>query len=221
MPNQTQMFTLKQLNNSTYSLKLTGENYKYVYKSILKIIKSSHYDYDTNSILITSEKITTLKKYILSLNDKKLSYSQCIQLISDLSKQLTYLHHLNYGFYGFDLNDILTIDNHFFICNTQYLVPLTDNLILFDYPIKQPYFSSPEIIKLTTLPSEINFKCSFYSLGILVVFCLLNNYLLVANEIKTSEEINKILSPLKNTKMYWFIKRCLDDDINKRTLLLI
>jgi len=190
-------FSLSKINVFTYNLKINGENYKTIYKSILKIIKSSHFDYTSNSLLIKCEKITTLKKYILSLNNKKLSYGQCIQLIDDLSKQIKYLHAIDYGFYGFDLNDILTVDDHFFVCNPKYLVSLTDDLIFFDYPIEQPYFSSPEIIKLTTLPSEINYRCSYYSLGALIIFCLLNNYLLVGNEIKTAEEIDKIFAGLK------------------------
>jgi hypothetical protein len=211
----TNSFILTKLNTSTFSLKIHGDGYKYIYKSILKIIKSSNFDYDTNSILISCEKVTLLKScYLLSHND-------CIQLINDISKQIVFLHTMDYGFYGFDLNDILMIDNHFVICSTHYFVPLTDDLIYFHHPIKRPYFSSPEIIELTTLPSEIHYKCVFYSLGVLVVFCLLNNYLLVGNEIKSEEEIDIIISPLKNAKIYWFIKRCLYDDITKRMLLLI
>jgi hypothetical protein len=71
------------------------------------------------------------------------------------------------------------------------------------------------------LPSEVDYKCCYYSLGSLVVFSLLHIYLLVGNELKTSEEINEIIEPLYNTKIYWFLKRCLDDDINNRKLLLV
>jgi hypothetical protein len=128
---------------------------------------------------------------------------------------------MNYGFYGFSINDILVVDGLFLFCNTQYLVPLQNENFIFIEPISTPYFSSPEIFKLRTLPSEINYKCCYYSLGLLVVFCLLNNYLLVGNELKTTEEIENILNPLFNTKIYWFIKRCIVPDINKRILLLI
>ena len=38
---------------------------------------------------------------------------------------------------------------------------------------------------------------------------------------KEIEEIEKVIKPLYNTKMYWFIKRCLEPNINKRELLLI
>jgi len=45
--------------------------------------------------------------------------------------------------------------------------------------------------------------------------------LLVGNEIKTSDEIENVLASYKNTKIYWFIKRCLNEKIDKRKLLLI
>jgi hypothetical protein len=89
------------------------------------------------------------------------------------------------------------------------------------YPILKPYFSNPEIFELKVLPTKINYKCIYYSLGSLIVFSLLNSYLLVANELKTSEEIDFIIQPIYNTKIYWFIKRSLEQDINKRRLLLI
>ena len=113
------------------------------------------------------------------------------------------------------------VDGLFLLCNTQYLFPLQDEHFIFIEPIEKPYFSSPEIFKLTILPSEINYKCGYYSLGVLVVFCLLNIYLLVGNELKSPEEIEIIIKPFINTKIYWFIKRCLEPDINKRILLLI
>ena len=68
---------------------------------------------------------------------------------------------------------------------------------------------------------EISKKCCYYSLGLLVVFLIMNKYLLVGNEFKTSKEIDNIIQPLYNTKIYWFLKRCLDDDINNRKLLLV
>ena len=88
-------------------------------------------------------------------------------------------------------------------------------------PFEHPYFSNPELLDLNVLPYEISKKCCYYSLGALIVFSLLNKYLLVGNELKTSQEIDKILEPLNNTKIYWFLKRCLDNDINNRKLLLV
>lgn len=214
-------YELTTINDFTYNLKINGEFEYQLYYIIEKMLKSSHYDDETNSIFFSAENVIPLKTYIINKKDKKLSYATCIKLIDDLSKQLFCLNNLGYGIYGFDINDILIIDNTFIFCSTQYLLELENNHIIFTSIIKKPYFSNPELFKLTSLPSKINNNCCYYSLGLLVVFLLMNKYLLVGNEFKTSKEIDNILQPIYNTKIYWFLKRCLDDDINNRKLLLV
>jgi hypothetical protein len=205
-------YILKPINECTYNLKINGEYNIYLYKLIKKFIKTSNFDYETSSIYFCAENITPLKDLI---KNNSLSHNKCIKLIYDLTNQILYLKKLGYSFYGFDINDILVVDELFMFCSAEYVVPLVNELIIFYSPIKQAYFSNPELYNLTTLPSEISYKCCYYSLGTLVVYCLLNAYI---NKI---EEIEKVIEPLYNTKIYWFIKRCLDPDINKRELLLI
>lgn len=217
----TNSYNLIPINEFTYRLKINGDYIDKVYNTIQKMLKSCHFDHETNSIFFSAENVIPFKKYILNKKEKKLSHGECIKLIDDLSKQILYLNKLDLGFYGFDIGDILTIDKTFIICSTQFLLPLDNNSIIFTSPIKHPYFSNPELFELTSLPAEINYKCCYYSLGLLVVFSLLNIYLLVGNELKTSDEVNKIIEPLYNTKIYWFLKRCLDDNINNRKLLLV
>ena len=211
-------YVLKQINEFTYSLKIHGRHISQIYKLIKKIIISSYYDSETESIFFSAENVMAFNQYI---KNHTLKLNQCIKMMNDLTYQMNYLKNINYGFCGFDANDIIIIDNLFLFCNTQYLFPLQeDNFVLIE-PMNNPYFSNPEIIKLTTLPAEINYKCCYYSLGVLVVFCLLNNYLLVSNELKTPEEIENIMKPIFNTKIYWFLKRCLEPNLEKRVLLLI
>ena len=214
-------YDLTQINEYTYSLKIHGHNIIPLYQTIINMLKNAYYDNETETIIFTAENIKPLKKILFNKNDNKMGLNQCIKMIDELTKQISYLKTINYGFYGFDINDILVIDGIFLFCNTQYLYPLYKDNFLFIEPLSQPYFSSPEIIKLTILPTEINNKCSYYSLGVLVVFCLLNNYLLVSNELKTPEEIDNIMKPIFNTKIYWFLKRCLEPNLEKRVLLLI
>ena len=211
-------YDLKQINEFTYSLKIHGQHILPLYKTIKKILKTAYYDSETESIFFSAEKVITFKQYI---SNRKLEIKQCIKMIDELTKQMIYLKSMDYGFYGFGVNDILIVDNLFLFCSTQYLIPLQKDHFIFIEPISNPYFSSPEIIGITTLPSEINYKCCYYSLGVLVVFCLLHNYLLVGNELKSTEEIECILMPFLNTKIYWFIKRCLEPKVEKRILLLI
>lgn len=217
----TNSYNLIKINDFTYSLKINGDFDNQLYNTIQKLLQTSHFDRETNTIFFSAENVIPFKTYILNQKNTRLSHSQCIKLIDDLSKQILYLHKLGVGFYGFDISDILTIDNTFVFCSTQYLLPLDNESIVFTSPINRPYFSNPELFKLTSLPSEISIKSCYYSLGLLVVFSLLNTYLLVGNEFKTDSEIDLILEPLNNTKIYWFIKRCLDNDVNKRKLLLV
>jgi hypothetical protein len=185
------------------------------------MLKSTHYDSETKSMFFSAEKVIPLKTFLLDNQENKLDTGICIKMIDDLTKQMNYLKKYNYGFYGFNINDILVIDGTFVFCSTEYLKPLIGDNFIFVSPINHAYFSNPELLKLTTLPSEIDYKCSYYSLGVLVIYCLLNKYLLVGNEIKSDEIVDKTLEPLKNTKIYWFLKRCLDEKIDKRKLLLI
>ena len=214
-------YELRKINEFTYSLKLFGDATSPMYKTIKRQVKSVQYDYETGSIFFSAEEVKPLKEYLLNSCDKRVTYNICIKMIDELTRQMTHLNNLSYGFYGIDINDIMVIDDIFIFCSCEHLMPIIENDIKFYAPIKTPYFSNPEILKLTTLPGSINYKCSYYSLGTLVVFCFLKEYLLVGNEVKSDEEIENIIGHLKNTKLYWFIKRCLDDKIDKRSLLLI
>jgi len=214
-------YELSQINEFTYSLKIYGEATNPMYKTIKRLVKSVQYDYETNSIFFSAEEVKPLKEYLLNSYDQRISYNNCIKMIDELTRQMTHLNNLSYGFYGIDIRDIMVVDGTFIFCSCEHLMPIIENEIQFYAPIKSPYFSNPEILKLTTLPGSINYKCSYYSLGTLVVFCLLKQYLLVGNEVKSVEEIENVIGHLKNTKLYWFIKRCLDDKIDKRLLLLI
>lgn len=221
MPNNN--YTFIPVNDSTYRLKINGELCHKLYEVIQKMLKSSYLEAETNTLLFSAEKVVPFQTYLLTQPDKRLSYARCVHLIDDLSKQMMYLNKNGYGFYGFNVGDILTIDNSFFFCSAECLLPLWNDCFLFTAPIKQPYpyFANPELFKLTKLPAQIHYKCGYYSLGVLVVLSLLHVYLLVGNDLKTAKEMNDILEPIRDTKMFWFLKRCMNDDIHQRQLLLV
>lgn len=204
------MYILTPINEFNYSLKVDGEQTNKLYKSIKKLIPNARVD--DKSLFFSAERVTT------HITPKDILY---IKFLRDISIQIHTLWKLGLTFYGFDIQDVLRIDNTFIICNTTYLMPIHDEHITFIAPMKKPYFSNPELLTLTTLPTQIHCKCFYYSLGVFITYCLTNQYLLVGNEIKSATEINDILEPFYNTKIYWFLKRSLHQDINKRSLLLI
>jgi len=211
----------KNKNGSTYSLKIHGEYNDVLYSVLVELLPNSFYDEESKSVFFVAEHVQKLSSFLLE-SQMKISVKSCINMIDTLSHEIILLKKIEYGFYGLDLDDMLVIDNNIFInCSCNYLLPLVEDHLFFYGPFDIPFFGNPEINEVKNLPYVIPFESFYYSLGVLVVFCLFNNYLLVGNEIKSEEEICEILSPLYNTKLYGFLKRCFNGKSEKRTLLLI
>ena len=101
------------INDFTYKLTIYGDNITPLYQNIKKIVKSAHYDSESNSIFFSAEHVLTFKEHLLSQHETQQHYRTCIKMIDDLTRQIMSLKQLGYGFYGFEINDILTIDNNF------------------------------------------------------------------------------------------------------------
>ena len=198
------------------------DNIYLLFMYFLEQTPSATYNEYTNTIFFTAESVETLEEYLIYDKQMKMSHSTCIRMLDQLTKQIHHCKKRNYGFYGLNINDILVINKStFIIVNATFLLPIIKDKIYFLSPIEKPYFLDPHLFKLTKLPSSIHYKCIYYSLGVLLVFCLLNNYLLVGNEEKSESEIETVLLPIKDTKLYWFLKRCFHPDRANRILLLI
>jgi hypothetical protein len=227
---ETKGYKIIQTNKTdSYTLYIKGDHKYDIYLSISEtdILSNTFYDDDYDDykqeskeyIIFTAETVDTLTSF-LKKSGNKLTMDQSIKMINDLSKQFAYLELSNFAFYGFDLDDILVINESiFFIANTRYLLDIEETNIHFYRPIVLPYFSSPEVVKLTNLPSKVNYRSSYYSLGSLILFCLLNQH--ITSELKTGATVDTMLQPICHTKMYWFLKRCFLPNSEKRILLFI
>ena len=215
-------YSIKRVSDYGYNLQLDGENFDPLFQYALYYLSACFNDEIMNAMFFTATSVTTLKEHLADYSFK-LSHCKCIEIIDELTKQLSHLKKVGYGFYGFNIEDILVVNGcKFVICNSRCLLPINANNMLYFYePIDNPQFIDPSMFKLTTLPAKIHYNCVYYSLGVLIVFCLLNVYLLVGNEEKTDLELERILSPIKNTKIYWFLKRLMDSDMEHRICLLI
>jgi len=218
-------YQIKQLGDYSYSLVSNGKYSLQLYSSIIKshILTSAFHDPRKNSIFFTAASVQTLSEYLKTRTNNKMSERECAKLIYNISSQIQYLEENEYVLYGYNLNDILVINEQtFIVANPQYILPLESETksILFCSPIIKPVFSSFELLELTNLPSSIHYKSSYYSLGVLVAFCILNKNL-IHNGLTTDKELEKNLNPIKYSKVYWFIKRCLNKKYEQRVLLFI
>ena len=127
---------------------------------------------------------------------------------------------MGYGFYAFDKNDILVIDGNFIFCDTKHILPIVETIDSSIFVIKFikniPYYASPEITQIHKLPTNIHYNTCYYSLGMILVEILLHE-----KASRLEYNMDSLLSTIKLTKWFWFLKRCFQNDIKKRTLLLI
>jgi hypothetical protein len=167
------------------------------------------------SISFTAETVKPLSTF---LKKGKLTNQETIKMIHDLSKQIAYLETNLLAFYGYELDDILVInEDTFFIASIKCLKKIDKTKCIYFYnPIDIPYFSNPELNELTKLPAKIDYRSSYYSLGALILFCSTNIY--IFSELK---ETDTILLPIYYTKWYWFLRRCFLQDSKQRILLFI
>jgi serine/threonine protein kinase len=182
-----------------------------------------HDEDDKQSIIFTAESITPLTANAVKCNIK--------QMIKCISKQLEYFHNNNLAFYGFDKDDIIVInDTLFLIVNNKYCKTLDkERKITFYGPFSKPYFSSPELTNLKCLPALIDYQTSYYSLGAIIVYYLFDIILSFKNQtepivpigLKRESLEDKVFESILNTKLYWFLKRCLNDNPKKRILLFL
>ena len=219
---ETNNYKVTKNSSFNFNIQIKGAHNDKILKSLSKTRILNNSFIDNDSMHFTAERIETLKDFLLKQPNTKLTNIGCIKLLKTITKQIKYLESINATFYGLNIEDILVIDEiNYIIVSGEYILPIQDNNISFYNPFSRPYFSSPEILKLTNLPSNIDYRCCYYSLGALLVFCILNTNLLVGNEIKSDKDIEILLVPIYDTNVYWFLKRCLNSDILKRILLLV
>jgi hypothetical protein len=183
---------------------------------------------EENKLHFHAESVCLLDKFLdknkKQINNQQINmnFEKILCLLFSISKQMECLEQKGYTFYGLNLKDIIVINNtYFFILNTNVLVPIEDSNISFYYPFEKPYFTSPEILAIDTLPTKISFKSIYYSLGALIIFCLFDINILKGNDFLSDLEIDAILLKIYGTKLFWCLKRTLMHNYSERHLLYI
>lgn len=210
-------YILTHVKDFNYTLLINDNKNFLVYEAILLFINGYK---NPQKVFFTASEINILS-YYLKNNNGKLSEKMIIKMISDLAIQLIYYNKMGYNLYGLDLDDIIVIDNNYILTNLSYMLPIKNEYMEIFLPLKKPYFSNPEIFKIKELPSKVSIKSVYYSIGLLVVYCLINEYLLVGNELMLNKEIKDKLCKIYGRKIYWFLLRCLEDNPDNRQMLLI
>tara|TARA_B110000977_G_C10957275_1_gene447121 strand:+ start:337 stop:984 length:648 start_codon:yes stop_codon:yes gene_type:complete len=175
---------------------------------------------DVNTDIISSKdlkikvkKVRTLEQF-LSNSHHVLDYNIATKLTLDLVRQILYLEENKIAFSYLDPQDIIVLNNDIFlILNQSNMYSIEDNKIVINKPYDISAFMAPKIKTNTVLPLKIYFTEVYYSIGVLLVYCLFNKM------IEGRTELRKALGPIYATRLYWFIDKCLIKEPHKRRLM--
>jgi len=214
--------SITSLSKFNYKLHLKSSPNDRFLKSILHMIPNS------GGAIIKSVNgycIDFCAQSVQHLTDFKenLDYNFVISLIYYLNKQHAFLSKkYNYGLFYLDLRDIIVIDSSIFICINPEVVKNINSLgeFVFYSPFSRnskSAFFSPELLALDKIPSSVDCKCFYYSLGALAIYCLFNKNIKGLDVI----DVKYILNPICQTKLYWMLLKATESNCERRTLIYI
>lgn len=202
--------TVNKLKENEYSIKNDTEfNLKILSNFFNKsdIISSSK-----KEIKFKALEVNTLKS-VLKKQDNKLEYMAVVNLLHNLASIKKELEKNSLMFVNLDIDDIIVIDsNKFLFINYNNIYKLdANNEITVDSVMEKSELNGEEIDEFHEIPLKISIKSVYYNIGNLLVYCLFNKVY------KDEETIN----PIYYTKLYWFLMRCLNKELNDRVFLFI
>ena len=204
------MIQITKINKQLISIKFNKEKITNYFLILLKSIgELSFFNKIVNTLEIKINAFS-IEKLIL----ENINYEMSLEMIYCLSLQQKILEKLGYTFFSFHPEDIIMINNKYFICiNEKHICLLKNNCFSLQIPFSKNNFCSPELMEVENIPNYSINKLSFnYSLASFIYFCFFRE--------KYREKENN-LEKIKNTKLYWFFKNNLIKDYCKRKILMI
>ena len=207
--------TIKKLKDNKYKLDYEEGNYKHFWKFVKELIGEKNNNFEAHSVVSLKELLKE-KKNMLSYHHLSLFFKQ-------VGNQYVNLEKNGYGKVFIDLDDIVVIhkneekrDSIFLCLGLEDVYEIEKNEIKINFPYKKSRnstFFSPELKKGKKFPIKIKKQSCIFSLCALIVSCIKLNFNL--------ENIKEELSSLDQTKLYYALLRCLEDDAYNRYYLWI
>lgn len=143
----------------------------------------------------------------VTLEKRKLTYYEAIKMVYDIEVQIKLLENNNQGLLLLSIDDIYIINNHYIIVNNANIFSLVQGKLFINRPFnnKSP-FLAPEFNGVTKIPIKSNKSVSYYSFALMII-----NLMGISNDLKD----------IKNTKLYYMLKRCLNKEPTNRFFLYI
>ena len=165
----------------------------------------------------------------------KLTYNLALKMTHNLVTQLNYLiTQFSKTFLGFSPKNLIVIDKSKFVyLSDEFLLDIiknnndddNDEKLLIKSPFtRDDFFLAPELLSVKEIPSFVNYKVSYFSLSLLILYTLLgDDDFIYSEDLQEKDKISHRMETLiiKNTKLYWLLERCLVEEPKNRSILFI
>jgi hypothetical protein len=222
--------------NSIFKIQFRFTAYSLI-NSLLKtrIILGGSTDETYKTILFKANSVKTLEEYkndkMKSQGKKNLSVPDLANMLINLVVQLNYLISIeSQTIIGYNPSDIIVInDEKFVFLGNELITNINveeDETFIISYPFTtRDFFVSPELLRIKEIPSKVHYKTAYFSLGVLLIYMLLEDDEFYADYLKHKKS-NKIMEslkshPIKDTRIYWLLSRCLVEEPKNRSIILI
>lgn len=232
-------FQIIQEKNNMFTIQFSGYNSELIINSITKtrILLGTTSTDNFKTLIFKASSVKSLEQFKKELfettGSHSLSPNLAAKLAADLGRQLNYLiSRCNVTIMGFAAENVIVVDDTKFIYLAgDYLAEIDQNncTVMMCFPI-EPYafYTAPELLQLTELPSYVNYKTCYFSFGCLLLYALSENNEFYTEYIKETDTLrHKIIMEylnrlsIRRTKLYWFIERCLVVEPENRCILFI
>lgn len=213
---KTDNYSIQYLHNHFYEI-IFVEPSKHLIQSLVNtnLILGASVTPEYMSIRFKSSSIAKYKSSHIGLEISVLA-----KIMSDLSTQLSYLNTFcQKSFLGFSPKHLFVLDETTWIyLSDEFLFDITEQGKLeVLYPFNHTdFYMAPELYQIKEIPSKVPLQVAYYSLGVLIILASYPNSI----EIQEPEQLFKEVY-WKGTKFYYFIKRCIETEPQKRYILFL
>jgi hypothetical protein len=231
---KSEHYDIYKLDESIYKIQFRYTSYALINSLVKsKLIIGSSTDDNYRTIQFKANTVKTLKEYLdgyeIKKGKKKMLVSDIAKVIRSLVQQLSYLVNSFSTILGYNMEDIIVInDEKFAFLGSEFVAKIDPDthMAMICCPFyPNDFFISPEILNITELPSYVHFKTSYFSMSCLIIKLLLDDdefYIEYLKDKSPSKILNYLNNhPIRETKMYWLLSRCLVELPNNRSIILI
>ena len=232
------IYSLSTYDTKTDDNNITHNNHP-MYNILFQYFQSN--EVEMSRFISSKESIYSLSNMVLHKHSNPFSIQTANKLLQCMYSQIHFLLEHDIAISFIDINDIMVVNgNKFYFCNYHKLYHIKNNksITITDFYDLQNTFLPPEMIDNNKIPFSTYYTTSFYSLAILILYCLKKSNKLfhedTTNRIDCDCETDSdssdsscmsysyqfILNHYRHTKLYTTLTYCLIKDPCQRTFHL-